>query len=62
MTTNLLQPFRDKVYQVLPKRADAMMDLLDALTATVLVESPVALSESVLFRRQFSSVYDALSE
>lgn len=60
MTTNLLQQFRDTVYQALPKRADATMDLLDALTAATHVESPVALSESVLFRRQFSSVYDVL--
>lgn len=62
MTTNLLQQFRDTVYQTLPKRADATMDLLDALTAARHVESPVALSESVLFRRQFSSVYDVLEK
>lgn len=62
MNTNLLQQFRDTVYQALPKRADATMDLLDALTAASHVESPVALSESVLFRRGFASVYDALEE
>jgi hypothetical protein len=62
MNTNPLQQFRDTVYQALPKRADATMDLLDALTATGHVESPVATSESVLFRREFSSVYDVLGE
>jgi hypothetical protein len=62
MNTTLFQQFRDTVYQALPKRADATMDLLDALTATGYVESPVAVSESVLFRRQFSSVYDVLQE
>jgi hypothetical protein len=36
------------------------MDLVDALTMAGHVSSPVALSESPLFRRKFSSVYDAL--
>lgn len=36
------------------------MDLVDALTIAGHVDSPVALSETPLFRRQFSSVYDAL--
>jgi len=36
------------------------MDLVDALTMAGQVSSPVALSESPLFRRKFSSVYDAL--
>jgi len=62
MKTNSLQQFRDTVYQALPKRADATMDLLDALTTASHVESPVALSESVLFRRGFASVYDVLEE
>jgi len=37
------------------------MDLIDALTIHGHVNSPVALSESPLFRRKFSSVYDALA-
>src|SRR5512139_2295222 len=36
------------------------MDLVDALTIAGHVSSPVELSESPLFRRKFSSVYDAL--
>lgn len=36
------------------------MDMVDALTIAGHVSSPVALSESPLFRRKFSSVYDAL--
>ena len=36
------------------------MDLVDALTSAPVVESPVGLSESPLFRREFSSVYDFL--
>lgn len=38
-----------------------MMDLVDALTTAGHVSSPVALSETPLFRRKFSSVYDALT-
>lgn len=62
MDTKPLQQFRDTVYQALPKRADATMDLLDALTTATSVTSPVALSESPLFRRGFASVYDVLEE
>jgi hypothetical protein len=36
------------------------MDLVDAVTIAGQVSSPVALSESPVFRRKFSSVYDAL--
>lgn len=38
------------------------MDLVDALTTATSVTSPVALSESPLFRRGFASVYDVLEE
>ena len=54
--------FRDGVYQSVTKRADATCNLSDALTGAVVVESPVATSESVLFERQFSSVADCLNE
>ena len=62
MNTNPLQQFRDTVYQALPKRADATMDLLDALTSSLQVTAPVAVSESPLFRRGFAAVYDVLEE
>ena len=58
----LFQKFRQLVYQMLSKRADATHDLIDALTVAGHVDSPVALSEEVPFRRKFSSVYDVLSE
>lgn len=41
-------------------RPAAILDLVDALTIAGHVSSPVAMSESPLFRRKFSSVYDAL--
>jgi hypothetical protein len=55
-----IQQFRHAVYQTMPKRADATLDLIDALTIAGHVESPVALSEEPLFQREFGSVYDAL--
>ncbi len=58
--TPLLQQFRNAVYQRMSQRADATFDLIDALTVAGHVESPVALSEEVPFRRHFSSVYDAM--
>lgn len=56
----LLQQFRKTVYQSLRKRADAILDLLNALTVAGHVNSPVALSEETPFRRKFSSVFDTL--
>jgi len=41
-------------------RPSAILDLVDALTIAGHVSSPVAMSESPMFRRKFSSVYDAL--
>ena len=61
-TTSVLQQFRQSVYQILPKRADAMVDLVDALTVAGHVDSPVALSEEAPYRRKFSSIYDTLGE
>jgi hypothetical protein len=54
------QQFREKVYQSLRKRADALLDLVDALTVAGHVTSPVALSEETPFRRKFSSIFDTL--
>lgn len=59
-TKTLFQQFRQKLYQILPKRADAVLDFIDALTVAGHVSSPVALSEATPFRRKFSSIYDVL--
>jgi hypothetical protein len=56
----MIHRFRREVYHCLEQRADAGLDLVDALTSAPVVESPVGLSESPLFRREFSSVYDFL--
>lgn len=62
MLKNDLSEFRNAVYQNARYRPDAILDLIDALTIAGQVSSPVALSESPLFRRKFSSVYDGLLE
>jgi hypothetical protein len=56
------QQFREKVYQSMVKRADAILDLIDALTVAGQVASPVALSEETPFRRKFSSIFDTLRQ
>lgn len=60
MTQTKISKFREAVYQKVVYRPAAILDLVDALTIVGHVHSPVALSESPLFRRKFSSVYDAL--
>jgi len=59
---NLFEQFRQKVYGCLRKRADALLDLMDSLTVAGQVASPVALSEEIPFRRQHSSIPDALNQ
>ncbi|HEV2126358.1 MAG TPA: transposase [Chloroflexota bacterium] len=58
----MIDRFRREVYQSFRQRADTALDLIDALTSAMQVESPVALSESVLFRRGFGSIYDVLNQ
>jgi hypothetical protein len=60
VTKPTISEFREAVYQKVIWRPAAVLDLIDALTVNGHVDSPVALSESPLFRRKFSSVYDAL--
>jgi hypothetical protein len=58
----LLQQFRKTVYQAMRKRADAFLDLMDALTVAGHVNSPVALREETPFRRKFSLIFDTLQQ
>ena len=43
--------FRREVYQRFEQRADARMDLVDALTSTPTLRSPVELSETTRLRK-----------
>jgi hypothetical protein len=60
VTKTTISEFREAVYQKVIWRPAAILDLVDALTIAGHVSSPVGLSESPVFRRKFSSVYDAL--
>jgi hypothetical protein len=60
VTKTTISEFREAVYQKVTYRPGAILDLVDALTIAGHVNSPVSLSESPVFRRKFSSVYDAL--
>jgi hypothetical protein len=57
-----LQQFRKELYQIFEARADALMDLVDALCASPWAQSVVELSLSPLFRREYSSISDAIAQ
>ena len=56
----MINRFRREVYASFSERGDAGLDLIDAISSEEHVESPVGVSESPLFRRKFSSIYDVL--
>ena len=62
MKTDLLSQFREILYQNLDNRADAIFELLDALSSNQDARSPVELSLSPLFRRRYPSVYAAIGD
>jgi len=55
-----LEQFRRQVYHSFDRRADATMDLLDALSSNTGARSVVELSLNPHFRREYSSVFDAI--
>ena len=57
-----IQQFRTQLCRCFIKRAAASINLIDALAAAANVESPIALSESPVFKRKYPSVYDVLDE
>lgn len=57
-----LQDFRQSVYLLLGNGRDALFDLMDATLVSRNVSSFVELSLSPVFRRQWSSVYAAISD
>ncbi|HLA08718.1 MAG TPA: hypothetical protein VJ022_14840, partial [Anaerolineales bacterium] len=58
--TQLMQ-FREQVYQNFNKRADALMDLLDALSSQGRARSVVELCLEACFRREHTSVFKAIA-
>jgi len=57
-----LKQFREGVYQNFTKRADTLMDLLDALSSNLSAQTVVELSLSPCFRREYSALFTALDE
>ena len=56
-----LRQFRQELYQLLPARRDALLDLLDALCSSPQARSVVELSLSPLFRQEYGSVSAAIA-
>jgi hypothetical protein len=54
--------FRSELYQSFAYDADALMELIDALSSTTTARSVVELSLGACFRRQYSSVYTAINK
>ena len=62
MRTSPLSQFREVLYQNLDNRADAILELLDALSSNRDARSVVELSLSPHFRRGYASVYAAIRD
>jgi hypothetical protein len=56
-----LKQFRQELHEACDHRADALMELLDALSSTPHARSVAELSLSPFFRRGYGSAYDALA-
>lgn len=57
-----LKQFREQVYQNFNKRADTLMDLLDAISSNTSAQTVVELSLNAAFRREYSALFTALDE
>jgi hypothetical protein len=56
-----LRAFRHAIYTTFGCRRDALMEILDALLTTPVIEHPVHLSLTSGFQRTWGSIYDALN-
>jgi hypothetical protein len=56
-----LRAFRQAIYTTLGCRRDALLEILDALLTSPVIEHPVHLSLAPGFQRTWGSVYDALN-
>lgn len=62
MIFNQLSQFRQSLYEQLGKAKDAVFELMDAVLLSESIRSFVSLSQSPVFRRQWSSSYAALHD
>ena len=60
LTNTQLEQFRQELYHSFERRADAIMELLDALASQTLARSVVELCLEAVFRREYSSLYTAI--
>ena len=56
------EQFREKLYQSFNYRRDTVMELVEAIAANTTARSPVELSLSPLFRREYSALYKGIQE
>ncbi len=56
-----LRAFRQHMYATFGCRRDALVEILDALLTSPVIEHPVHLSLASGFQRAWGSVYDALN-
>jgi hypothetical protein len=62
MILTQLEKFRQAIYDCLGKAKDAVFELMDAVLTSPSIPSFVSLSQSPVFRRQWSSIYAALHD
>jgi len=62
MNLERLKEFRQSTYQAIGNAKDAVFELMDAVLLTRSVSSFAELSLSPIFRRQWSSIYEAISD
>jgi hypothetical protein len=60
MQVTAIREYRQQLYESFTYRADAQMELIDALLSNTSTQSVVALSLSPCFRRHYSSISDAV--
>lgn len=56
------EQFLKSVYSSMERRADSYLEMAMGLAATEYLDSVVALSESAIYRRKYSSIYESLKE
>jgi hypothetical protein len=59
---NKLKKFREKIFRCCSFRADATMELVDALSGNINAKSVVQLCLNPAFRRRYGSVRDAITQ
>jgi hypothetical protein len=57
-----LQEFRKSIYEYLGTAKDAVFEIMDAVLTSPSINSYVSLSMNPLFRRKWSSIYEALQD